>query len=392
MDGFIFRLNSRTGDLDTTSTVATRRIGTAGHDYIISQCSPAEEMTLMEEDKFQNTDETLSNILYIVGATSSTMYLPTRTYAQGDGIIPIYRVFISKIDLDTLEQVWTTEMFAPAGSTGANATATKCVVDPATKDVYVSGMSTTQLQAHVPSGQSGIRGNDDGATGGLWVTRMDDNGMIKWLKQFGSGNTGGDADRITDLTLVPASGLSPTATSNDAARVLVSGHTNGNVASSATTSNTELFVAALDAATGDLLSALPPTPPPTQPPTDPPTDPPVPVPTDLPVPAPTEAPVPAPTVAPEPTDAPILSTPPPEIAQTDAPKHTDPSILPTEDPIVSPTDDGETEEPTDSPTWSPTSEPDPHSDASIARDGVGFQSNWGPSYAGAMVYDFTRRK
>ncbi|KAL3917644.1 MAG: hypothetical protein SGILL_004616 [Bacillariaceae sp.] len=404
MDGFIFKLDSMTGELDTTSSDPTRRIGTAGQDYIISQCSPAEEMALMDEDKFQNTDESLANILYVVGATSSTMYLPTRKYAQGDGITPIYRVFISKIDLDTLEAVWTTEMFAPAGSHGANATATQCVVDPATKDVYVSGISTTQLQAHVPSGQSGIKGNLDGADGGLWVTRMDDTGMIKWLKQFGSKNTGEQADRITDLTLVPGSGLSPGG-AKDAARVLVSGHSNGNVAVAATSANTELFVAALDANSGDLLSTppVPVTPPPTMPP---PTNPPVPAPTPAPVPAPTDAPkpptdapvmpptnppvpaptpppVPAPTDAPQPTDAPIMPTPPPVPSPTDAPQPTDAPIMPTQPPLATPTDPPETESPSASPSSSPTEMPDPHADASVTSRS--FQSNWGPSYAGAMV-------
>lgn len=498
VDGFILKL-------DANLAMSSSRLGTAGDDYIISQCSPVEETALMEGDKFQinDPDSDLADAWYIVGATSSSFFKPTQAYVQGDGNTPVYRAFISRIDLETMLEEWTIELTAPVGTPGANATATKCVVDPATGDIYVSGTTTTLLEAENEFGLQGLRGNEDGADRGLFLTRIDEDGVVKWVQHFGSGH---QSDRVTSLALVPSDSIASSSPIKDAAQVLVAGHTSGNIAGNGPDpSTTELFVAAVDAMTGTMLlndESVPAAALPTDAPTSHPMDAPTSYPVDLP-----QSPVDEPTIPPElpsasfsdsylgcwidkvedramdieghgngieecvafcrdykseghgypyaglqygnecycgfqydkhgdvrdeecdqpcvkgggmcgglyrssvystgatiPTQSPtqvpvnaptILSEPDPSPQPTEEPVD-EPTGAPQQDPTVSLTRlfDPDPTSPREIETYPPitSTQQEAHTDATITRDGSAFQSNWGPSYAGAMVYDFTRRK
>jgi outer membrane biosynthesis protein TonB len=212
----------------------------------------------------------------------------------------------------------------------------------------------------------------------MFVSRIDGaQGNVQWVKQFGQSV---EDDRPTDLALVmPRDEQLGDDEDTHASQLLVVGHTKKGIVHDTTSGDgtSELFIVTLNTANGDILldgslgvmtQNLPTEVPTQNPPTDLPTDPPI----DLP---PTELP----TEAPPPTELPT-EAPPPTEPPTEAPPPTD---LPTEAP---------TDPPTEAPSSMPTEEPQYHADASIARDGRAFQSNWGPSYSGAAVYDFTRRK
>ncbi|KAG7337749.1 WSC domain containing protein [Nitzschia inconspicua] len=140
VDAFIFQL-------DKNLNICSYRLGTAGQDYIISQCSPVEETALMEGDKFQNTDPRLAKAWYVVGVTSSSFFKADEEYVQGDGAALVYRAFISKIDLDVMKEEWTVELAAPPGT----------VVDAVTGDVSSNSgdasetLSSSQAPAREPS-------------------------------------------------------------------------------------------------------------------------------------------------------------------------------------------------------------------------------------------------
>jgi WSC domain len=484
VDAFIIKLESN-------SEVSSARLGTAGHDYIISQCSPVEETSLMEGDKFQNTDPSLAEAWYVVGTTSSSFFKPNQQYIQGDGSTPVYRAFISKIDMEEMEEEWTVELAAPSETANANAAATKCVVDPATGDIYVTGSTTSLLQAETKDGPSGIQGNVDGSNAGLFLTRISSGGTVKWIQQFGSGD---QSDRITGLALAPTNAVSTLSTVKDAASVLVTGHTNGDITRKGSNpTTTVLFVLSLDAATGSMLLNdvyVPSMPPPSEVPAIPPNSSPESIPDSFsdsylgcwiddgndkamdvqapvatlsikncvafcrdykspgdgypyaalqngsqcscgfrytkhgeaaegdcniqcasgpgicggslrisvystgatnPTAPPTSIPVPSPTKPPEPdpTSPPTMQP----VASPTNPPEPDPTSPPIAQPGPEHTNQPESDVfyPPDIETFPPTAHADPRSDATVSRDGLAFQSNWGPSYSGAMVYDFTRR-
>jgi hypothetical protein len=218
--------------------------------------------------------------------------------------------------------------------------AIQCVVDPATNNVFVTGTTggtDVPLVAEYTQGMSNVKST---GTGRLFVSKIEGKeGQVQWIQQFGTDD-GNNEEQVTDLAIVPSIDKDQ---QEEAYQLLVLGHTTNH-----------MFVLPLDAVTGSLLSGAgtlnqsPPSPEPTVSPTTP---------------APTS---PAPT-----TVVPVTS--PPTAAPTDQPS-TAPTVAPTERITEAPTEDSA----------------DPHSDAAIAKDGQGFQSNWGPSYAGAMVYDFTR--
>lgn len=176
MNGFITKFNPNTGGYVSTGTNAKQsaQFGMPGQeDWSTKVC-----VSSGEEQEF----------IYIVGAT--TGYLDTITTVDNpndpdDNNVDAY---VSKINVITLQPVWTKQFHASnPNASGAATYALDCKVTDDGSLVYVAGIVENGAAIESPTVEKQrSNGRDD-----IFIVQLDNQGTVNWLHQIGtSGNEG----------------------------------------------------------------------------------------------------------------------------------------------------------------------------------------------------------
>lgn len=165
-DGFITVIDPLTGELVANGQKTNERIGTAEDDIIGGICD----------------DKNDKNAFYVVGATKGQM--DGTTASTSEETIPqgSLKAFVMKVQLDTLEAIWTVQWGAVDQTSDelTFALGLQCLV--VDNVVYVAG--TVDKGASIAEGLShaASRGGDD-----IWVAQLaGDSGSVNWIHQLGT--------------------------------------------------------------------------------------------------------------------------------------------------------------------------------------------------------------
>jgi hypothetical protein len=170
-DGFIIKLDSQSGDeigAVTEDRTATRIVSSnQKDDWVNGICV----------DKFN------PNAVFLVGGTKGKIRTLDKDHQLPEGDI---HSFVAKIQLDTLELIWTKHftMEAGPGSDPAEAAAFSCAVAPgegSKNAIYIAGtILNGAFMDDAIEGESA--GGDD-----IFVIQMDDDGdKVNWIRQIGT--------------------------------------------------------------------------------------------------------------------------------------------------------------------------------------------------------------
>lgn len=165
-DGFVAVLNPTTGELIANGQTTDQRIGTVEDDIIAGICD-------------DNND---SNAFYIVGATAGQLDGTTPTPEQESIPSGSLQAYVMKVQLTTLEPIWTVQWGAveETGQALTTAVALECLV--VDNVVHVAGT--------VAHGGSIVEGLSHGSSSGgndLWVAQLNgEDGAVNWIHQIGT--------------------------------------------------------------------------------------------------------------------------------------------------------------------------------------------------------------
>jgi hypothetical protein len=143
-------------------------------DWIMNLCSLPSSLS----SSSSSSDEDANNSFYVVGATRNLMGDQPE---QFNGNV---HAFIAKIDLKTLDRVWTTQFYVkpPNGMDQGEASAFGCSIVPKQGLLYVAGVVREGATIAYDVKQPRSAGSDD-----LFVAQLHTkDGSIRWLKQLGT--------------------------------------------------------------------------------------------------------------------------------------------------------------------------------------------------------------